>query len=192
MMLIVGLGNPGEKYRLTRHNVGFMVIDLLSGIAGTPVTRKACSSLVGEGFLDGLKVVLAKPQTFMNRSGQAVASLAAYYRAAPGEVLVICDDLDLPFGRLRLRAKGGSGGHRGLESIITALGSNEFPRLRVGIGRAGEAADYVLERFSSAEGTMLPEILDTAAQAAVSACREGLERSMNRFNRWQPEPGAGK
>jgi PTH1 family peptidyl-tRNA hydrolase len=185
MRLVVGLGNPGEKYRFTRHNVGFMVVDRLSSAVGAPVTGKRGFSLVGEGFLGGEKVVLAKPQTYMNLSGMAVSGLIRYYRAAPADLLVVCDDLDLPFGRIRLRAKGGSGGHRGLESIIAALGSSDFPRLRVGIGKAGEAADHVLGQFPAADEPALAEILEAAAAAVTVTCLEGLERAMNRFNSWQ-------
>lgn len=181
------MGNPGEKYRLTRHNVGFMVIDRLVPAVGAPVTRKHCFSLVGEGALDGVKVVLAKPQTYMNLSGLAVSSLTAYYRVAPTDLLVVCDDLDLPFGRIRLRPKGGSGGHRGLASVIASLGRSDFPRLRVGIGKTGEAVDHVLGHFAAAEEAVLPQILETAAAAAVAVCRDGLERAMNRFNAWQPQ-----
>ena len=186
MKLVVGLGNPGAKYRLTRHNVGFMVVDRLAVTAGAAVTRKHCSSLVGEGHWGEVKVVLAKPQTYMNLSGMAVSSLMNYYRVAPADLLVVCDDLDLPFGRIRLRPKGSSGGHRGLASIIAALGRSDFPRLRVGIGKAGEAVGHVLGRFAAAEEPALAEILETAAAAAVMACRDGLDRAMNRYNGWQP------
>lgn len=184
--LVVGLGNPGEKYRHTRHNIGFMVVDRLAGSLGVPVTGKRCFSLVGEGLLGERKLVLAKPQTYMNLSGRAVSALVAYYRVRAAELLVICDDLDLPFGRIRLRAKGGSGGHRGLESIGAALGSNDYARLRVGIGKEGDATEFVLGRFPAAEQLLLAEILDTAAAAAETACRDGLAQAMNRFNNWRP------
>lgn len=188
MKLVVGLGNLGEKYRFTRHNIGFMVIERLSGTVGTPVTRKRCYSLVGESFLDDLKIVLAKPQTYMNLSGMAVSALSDYYRTDIADLLVVCDDLDLPFGRIRLRPKGGSGGHRGLQSIITTLGSSEFPRLRVGIGKSGEAVDHVLGRFSAEDEVMLASILSIGVEAVITACRDGLEPAMNRFNGWEFVP----
>ncbi|MEW6457722.1 MAG: aminoacyl-tRNA hydrolase [Bacillota bacterium] len=191
MKLIVGLGNPGAKYRFTRHNAGFMVVDRLAGAAGTTVNRRRCFSLVGEGRLNGVRVVLAKPQTYMNLSGLAVSDLFRHYRVGPADLLVICDDLDLEFGRIRLRPKGGSGGHRGLASIIAALGSSEFPRLRVGIGKAEEASAHVLGEFAPEDQSGLEEILSTAALAAACACREGLDEAMNRFNGWRLTPASG-
>jgi PTH1 family peptidyl-tRNA hydrolase len=185
MKLIVGLGNPGEKYRFTRHNVGFMIVDRLSGYMGVRVAKKRCFSLVGEGSLGGLKVVLAKPRTYMNLSGLAVSSLVGYYRVDTADLLVVCDDLDLPFGRIRLRAKGGPGGHRGLESIIAVVGSSDFPRLRVGIGKVGDAAKHVLGGFSTAEKSGLAEIMETAAAAVDMVCRDELEQAMSRFNGWR-------
>ncbi len=191
MKLIVGLGNPGPKYQFTRHNAGFMVVDRLSSATGTTVTGRRCFSLVGEGRLNAVRVVLAKPQTNMNLSGFAVSALFRHYRVGLADLLVICDDLDLAFGRIRLRPKGGSGGHRGLESIIAVLGSSEFPRLRVGIGKAGGAEDHVLGEFPPADQPELEEILSTAAQAAACACREGLDHAMGRFNGWRLASGNG-
>lgn len=188
MKLIVGLGNPGAQYKFTRHNAGFMVVDRLSGAAGATVNRRCCSSLVGEGRLDGVRVALAKPQTYMNLSGLAVSALCRHYRVGPADLLVICDDLDLDFGRIRLRPKGGSGGHLGLTSIISALGSSDFPRVRIGIGKAGDASDHVLSEFAPEDRPALEEVLSTAALAAACACREGLEQAMSRFNGWRLTP----
>lgn len=191
MKLVVGLGNPGPKYGFTRHNAGFMVVDRLAGAAGTTVAHRRCFSLVGEGRLDGVRVVLAKPQTYMNLSGPAVRDLLRHYRVALADLLVICDDLDLAFGRIRLRPGGGSGGHRGLESIIDGLGSSEFGRLRVGIGKTGEAVDHVLGEFGPEEQRGLEEVVNTSALAVACVCREGLNRAMSRFNGWRLTPASG-
>ncbi len=185
-MLIVGLGNPGEDYADHRHNVGFMCVDVLAGRHGLAFRRSRHRALVAEGAIGGRQVALAKPLTFMNASGQAVASLMRWYRLPLSQLLVIYDDLDLPLGRLRLRPSGSSGGHRGLQSIIEHLGSSDFPRLRIGIGRdpTMDPAKYVLSPFQPEEMPLVRKVLETAADALEAMLAEGLERAMNRFNRW--------
>ena len=188
--LIVGLGNPGREYALHRHNVGFRVLDVLAHDQGlTFVRHKEARARVAEGCLAGRAVVLAKPQTFMNLSGKAVARLSRLYKIPPQCILVVYDDLDLPLGRLRLRPEGGSGGHKGVRSIIDLLGNQSFPRLRVGIGRPPgnvEAADYVLQPFAPEEQPLLNVILKRAAAAALCWLEEGIEAAMERFNRALP------
>ncbi len=183
--LIAGLGNPGSDYRHNRHNVGFMVVDGLASALGAPIQRVEMRALVGKGLLDGSRVILAKPQTYMNKSGQSVAPLARFYKVPLEHILVIHDDLDLPFGSLRLRPLGGTGGQKGMESIVSQLGTREFPRMRVGIGRPPgrmDPADYVLHNFNPDEQEMLPELLERAVEAVRSFILEGIEMAMNRFN----------
>ncbi|MDI6907263.1 MAG: aminoacyl-tRNA hydrolase [Thermoanaerobacterales bacterium] len=182
--LVVGLGNPGGAYVRTRHNVGFMVIDQLARMLRVSVSRRQGEALTGEAAVRGRRVLLAKPQTYMNLSGNAVGALSRRLRLLPEEILVVSDDMDLPFGRLRLRPGGGAGGHRGLVSIIEALGTDRFPRLRVGIGRGEEAVGHVLGGFTPAEDAVLDRVLETAARAVLTVCADGLDRAMNLFNRW--------
>lgn len=193
MKLIVGLGNPGRRYRLTRHNVGWEVISRLARRARIAVDDEDGFSEVGRGSIGGTRVILARPQTYVNVSGEAVRDLRRRHRLRPQDILVVVDDLDLPLGRLRLRARGSDGGHNGLKSIIAALGSTEFPRLRVGIGRppAGvDPADHVLTRFTPDEQAAIDTALDRAAEAIEAVVAEGLERAMSRFN--APENHAGE
>jgi PTH1 family peptidyl-tRNA hydrolase len=183
--LIAGLGNPGREYRESRHNVGFMVLDRLAVRLGSSFSRLESKALVTKGEHEGRRLLLAKPQTYMNLSGQAVGALLRYYKVPIENLLVVFDDVDLPLGTLRLRPAGGSSGQKGMVSIIERLDSQEFPRLRVGIGRPPgrqQAADYVLEDFSRQETAILPEILDRAADAALAFTAEGLDAAMNRFN----------
>lgn len=183
--LIVGLGNPGAEYRHNRHNVGFMVVNALAESAEIPIRRVSFRALVGKGTLAGESVILAKPQTFMNNSGEAVAPLMRFYKIPVEHLLVIHDDLDLPFGTLRLRPSGGTGGQKGMESIVAKLGTREFARLRVGIGRPPgrmDPSDYVLHDFDPPQEEMLPEILHTAKQAVRMFIQEGIEQAMNDFN----------
>lgn len=185
MRLIVGLGNPGKRYERNRHNVGFMCVDLLASRHGLIFNRRQFGALVAEGAISGEQVVLAKPQTFMNLSGQAVRSLMGWYRLAPDDILVIYDDMDLPLGRIRIRERGSSGGHRGVQSIIDWLRSQEFPRLRIGIGRGegGEARGFVLSDFTDQERPVIEQALERAADAVESILREGLVKAMNKYNR---------
>ena len=186
MHLIVGLGNPGSEYEWTRHNVGFLLVDKLAADAGVTVKRRECRSLVGSGVIEGERSKLVKPQTFMNLSGEAVACLVA--KGEPGEVgkslIVISDDLALPFGTIRLRARGSAGGHNGLKSIIAALGTNEFMRLRIGIQPdhpVSEAKKFVLDEFAPAERRALKEILDRSADAVRSVLRDGIVKAMSLY-----------
>ncbi len=183
--LIAGLGNPGREYRENRHNIGFMVVDALSRELAIPINRVQARALVGSGIALGQRVILAKPQTYMNLSGQAVGTLVRYYKLSLGNILVIHDDLDLPLGTLRLRPKGSSGGQKGLGSTIDSLGSQDFPRLRLGIGRPPgrmEAADYVLENFSAAEKKVLAVVLERAVLAVHAFIEQGLDQAMTLYN----------
>lgn len=183
--LTVGLGNPGAEYRRNRHNVGFMVVNALAESAEIPIRRVSFRALVGKGTLAGESVILAKPQTFMNKSGEAVAPLLRFYKIPVEHLLVIHDDLDLPFGTLRLRPSGGTGGQKGMESIVAKLGTREFARLRVGIGRPPgrmDPSDYVLHDFDPPQEEMLPEILHHAVSAVSMFIQEGIEQAMNDFN----------
>ncbi len=183
--LLVGLGNPGREYRDNRHNIGFMVVDELSAQFGISLTRVQSRSLVGIGIREEKRVILAKPQTYMNLSGQAVTGLTRFYKILPDCLLVIHDDMDLPFGTLRIRPSGGSGGQKGLASIIEQLGTDGFPRMRLGIGRPPrgmDPAEYVLQPFSQSEQKMLPIFLGNAVEAVETYLDHGLEIAMSRFN----------
>ncbi len=183
--LIVGLGNPGRQYKATRHNVGFMVLDRLAEKMGLSYKRVQLRALVTDGRYQGQRMILAKPQTYMNDSGQAVAALARFYKVSHGCVLVAHDDVDLPFGAIRLRPGGGSAGQKGVASIIEKVGTQDIPRLRMGVGRppgAKAAAAYVLQEFNREEAKMLPEILDRAVEAVLAFVTLGLDRAMNMYN----------
>ena len=187
MQLIVGLGNPGSEYEWTRHNVGFLLIDRLAADAGVTVKRRECRSLVGSGVIEGRRSKLVKPHTFMNLSGEAIACLSAKEEpAASGEsLIVISDDLALPFGTIRLRARGSAGGHNGLKSIIASLGTNEFIRLRIGIQPEHPVSDpkkFVLDQFAAVERRALKEILDRSAEAVRAVLREGIAKAMSLYN----------
>ncbi|HEY3246982.1 MAG TPA: aminoacyl-tRNA hydrolase [bacterium] len=185
MKLIAGLGNPGRRYRGTRHNVGWEVVDRLAHRWGTAVSIEEGWSLVGRAAVGGRRVLLAKPQTYVNVSGIAIADLRRRHRIPVGEIFLIVDDLDLPLGRIRLRTRGTHGGHNGLRSVIEALGSEEFPRLRIGIGRPPEgmeAAEFVLTRLSPAERPVLDAAVARAADALETAVLEGPHEAMNRYN----------
>ncbi len=182
--LIVGLGNPGKEYKDTRHNVGFLTVEELARRGGLKWERPRLKSAQARGTLAGRDTVLAKPQTYMNLSGVAVVQLVRWYKIPLSDLLIISDDLDLPFGQLRLRAGGSAGGQGGLKSIIQQLRSDAFPRLRIGIGRPrwGEPKDYVLTRFTKEQTAELPTIIDRAADAAELWLAEGIIAAMNRFN----------
>ena len=185
MKLIVGLGNPGKEYELTRHNLGFLLVDLLAERASCRVTRPEAQSLVGVGRLSGVDVALAKPQTYMNLSGDAVASLARRHEASPGDVVVAVDDVALPFGKIRVRPGGSAGGHNGLKSIIARLGTQDFPRVRMGIAPehpVGDMARFVLQPFPRAQREDVDKMLWTAADAVELLLTEGAEAAMQRFN----------
>ncbi|HAA37864.1 MAG TPA: aminoacyl-tRNA hydrolase [Firmicutes bacterium] len=184
MFIILGLGNPGPQYTLTRHNVGFRVLDRLSTVTKIPLYKVGYHAFWGKGTIDGRTVILAKPMTYMNNSGLAAAALARQFKVTAENILVIHDDLDLPFGMLRMRAKGSSGGHNGLKSLIFHLQTESFPRLKIGIGRPQQQTviDYVLEPFPAAEEEELSAILHKAAAAVQLFVREGIEAAMNTFN----------
>ena len=185
--LIVGLGNPGKEYQWTRHNLGFMLIDKLAGDAGIDVKKRECQSLVGRGEIERRAVKLVKPQTYMNLSGEAVACLLARYEPAdPGEkLIVISDDLALPFGKIRIRARGSAGGHNGLKSIIGAIGTNEFTRLRIGIQPEHPISDskrFVLDSFTGTGRTAVEDILQNSAEALRAILSDGVLKAMSTYN----------
>lgn len=184
--LIVGLGNPGPRYAANRHNVGFRCLERLAAAHSLAFDKRQKQARVARGTIHGWRVVLAQPQTFMNESGHAVMPLARFYRVGLERLLVVYDDLDLPLGTVRLRPEGGSGGHRGMQSIIEHLGSQDFPRLRIGIGRPPGQMDpsaYVLQDLSAEEQPLLEEALERAVAAIETWLREGIEAAMERYNR---------
>jgi peptidyl-tRNA hydrolase, PTH1 family len=187
-LLVVGLGNPGENYARTRHNLGFMVADLLAARLGSKFkAHKRSGAEVATGRLAGNAVVVAKPRCYMNESGRQVGPLAKFYSVTATDVIVIHDDLDLEFGRIRLKIGGGEGGHNGLRSVAAALGTNEFHRVRIGIGRPPgrkDPAAFVLENFSAAERTEVPIICEQAADATELLIELGLEPAQNRVHAW--------
>lgn len=184
--LIIGLGNPGDQHAENRHNIGFKVIDVLAERWEIKLKRNRKNALTGEGTYLGNAVVLAKPQTFMNNSGLSVGPLSRLYGIFPENLLVIYDDLDLAFGRIRLRAAGSAGGHHGMESIIEKVSTNEFPRLRIGIGRPDheneEVVDFVLTGFYSSDKQKLKTVLNQAADAVETYLKSGIEIAMTQFN----------
>jgi PTH1 family peptidyl-tRNA hydrolase len=184
--VVLGLGNPGKKYVQTRHNLGFLVLEQIAAENRVAVKRKKLGSLIGEWRTSAEQVLLVKPQTFMNRSGEAVSDLLLHFPFTVADLIVIHDDLDLPFGRIRIRRGGGAGGHRGVMSIMETLGEEDFFRVRVGIGRppAGvDPTDYVLEPFSPEERLTLEQVVSRAANAVDCLLKEGPQRAMEKFNR---------
>jgi peptidyl-tRNA hydrolase, PTH1 family len=189
--LLVGLGNPGRDYRDNRHNFGFMLIDRLAVRLDARGMKLQSKAIVTNAAFQGLKLLLAKPQTYMNLSGQSVQGLAQFYKLPLEQLLVAHDDLDIPFGSIRLRPGGGPGGQKGVASAIERLGTRDFARLRLGIGRPPgrmDPADYVLQDFSRDEMKLVSEILDRSADAALSFVTDGLEETMSKFNRAIQEP----
>jgi PTH1 family peptidyl-tRNA hydrolase len=187
MYFIIGLGNPGAEYERTRHNLGFMLVDMLAREAGAQVKRKECRALVGRAELEGQKAELVKPQTYMNLSGEAVACLLAKHpQDSPARsLIVISDDLALPFGAIRLRARGSAGGHNGLKSIIAATGTDEFIRLRIGIQPEHPVTDtsrFVLDEFSRGERDELEKILERGAEALRAILKDGIDKAMSQYN----------
>ena len=186
MKLVVGLGNPGKRYERARHNLGFLVVDRIARQKQVTIKEELCNALVGEWVNQGERILLVKPQIYMNRSGESVKALLDHFRATPGDLTVIYDDLDLAFGRLRIRPGGGAGGHRGVLSIMESLVGDQFYRVRVGIGRPPDgvdAVDFVLNLFSSQEVERLDELVSRASEAVVSLLQEGGRRAMEQFNR---------
>jgi PTH1 family peptidyl-tRNA hydrolase len=183
--LVVGLGNPGEEYEKTYHNLGFLVVDRLAARHNIRVTRKECMALMGVGRIGRTEVALAKPQTYMNVSGPSVKGLLDKHAFQPEQLVLVFDELDLPWQTLRIRPKGSAGGHHGVESVIGSVGTNEFARVRLGINpgqKVPNGAGYVLSRIRKAQEKELDELLDVAAQSVESILAEGVEKSMTRFN----------
>jgi len=192
LKVVVGLGNPGEEYERTRHNIGYRVAEEILARRGHPYEERRARSLVGRARFDGAVVLVARPLTYMNRSGAAVAALLVLAEAGPEDLLVVCDDLHLEFGTIRLRLRGSHGGHKGLLSIIETLGTQGFARLRVGVGpadRASAHADFVLAPFGRGERARIPDLVGLAADCAETAVLLGVTAAMNRFNA-PPRAGA--
>ncbi|RME74759.1 MAG: aminoacyl-tRNA hydrolase [Planctomycetota bacterium] len=193
--IVAGLGNPGRRYARTRHNVGFRVVDRLAERLGVSLSQRRFEAVYGDcRFRDG-RLLLLEPQTYMNESGRAVAHFVRYFRTDPSRLLVVCDDIALPFGRLRIRARGSSGGQKGLASVLRELGTQEVARLRVGVGAPPpeiDAADWVLSRFPDEQERALGEVIERAADCAELWAHEGVEAASRRYNAAPPaaEPGA--
>ena len=185
MKLIVGLGNPGKKYETQRHNLGFMVVDRLAEEYGISLNLSKCKSLYGKGNIDGVTSLLVKPQTYMNLSGEAVVCLKQFYKVELEDILVLSDDLNIDFTRIRIRKNGSDGGHNGLKSISQCLGGNNYARMRLGIGLPGEGSDvsnYVLSQFRKDEMDTLNDFIEQAAKAVVSIITHSIEKGMNEYN----------
>lgn len=185
MYIIAGLGNPSKEYDKTRHNAGFSSIDVLADRYHIDISEKKHRALCGKGVIEGNKVLLVKPQTFMNLSGESLRAVVDYYKAAPTDLIVIYDDISLDPGQLRIRLKGSAGGHNGIKNIIAQLGTQEFPRVKVGVGAKPprmDLADYVLSRFSKEEQAVMDDAFQEAAEAVVMMMTDGAERAMNHFN----------
>jgi PTH1 family peptidyl-tRNA hydrolase len=185
MYLILGLGNPGRRYQFTRHNIGFMVLEKIAAQREVDLKQKSFDALWNRGKIAGINVLLALPQTYMNLSGNAARQLLAYFKMDISNLIVIHDDLDLPFGKLRLKTGGGDAGHKGLKSITTCLGSADFMRVRMGIGKPSDKSrveDYVLERFGSEEAAMLQQIIQLASEAATEIVLSGMQTAMVKYH----------
>ena len=184
MLIVIGLGNPGREYERTRHNAGFDVIDVLSEKLSIPVRKSALHALIGEGFAFGKKIVLVKPQTFMNLSGESVRPLMDYYHIPPEDLFVLVDDVNLDIGTLRIRRGGSDGGHNGLKNITEQLGTKDYARLRIGAGAppAGGLVDFVLSGFTKEDRAVIDETLEDAAEACLVFISEGVDKAMNLFN----------
>lgn len=190
MFIIVGLGNPDSKYQGTRHNVGFDVIDLLADKYNISVETRKHRAFIGKGIIAGQKVILAKPQTYMNLSGESVRSMVDYYKIDPEEILVVYDDISLAVGQLRIRRKGSAGGHNGIKNIIAHLGCDNFPRIKVGVGekpKGYDLADYVLGHFSKEEKVLMEEGYADAAEAVTLILQDEIDRAMNEYNKKKKE-----
>lgn len=186
MKLIVGLGNPTKEYENTRHNIGFMAIDALSEDYHIPVESLRHKALIGKGAIEGQRVILAKPVTYMNLSGEAVRAISDYYKIPPEDIIIIFDDTTLDVGRMRIRKKGSAGGHNGIKSIIAHLGTMEFPRIKIGIGAKREGqdlADYVLSRFPKEEKEALGQVLEDVKKAVALMVWNDIEEAMNQYNK---------
>lgn len=184
MYLIVGLGNPGKKYELTRHNIGFEAVDLLANQLGIAINKTKFKALIGEGRIGTEKVVLAKPQTFMNLSGEAVQAMMKFYDVDSEHLIVVYDDIDTAPGKIRIRKKGSAGTHNGMRSIIGMIKTEDFPRVRIGIGKQvhGDLADYVLGRFPKEEIPVMGEAIEKARDSIVAIIEKNVDEAMNQFN----------
>jgi PTH1 family peptidyl-tRNA hydrolase len=185
MYLIIGLGNPGDRYRYTRHNIGFMVLEEIAGRCEVDIKQKSFDALWNRGKIAGINVLLALPQTYMNLSGNAARSLLAYFKVDISNLIVIHDDLDLPFGTVRLKSGGGDAGHKGLKSIISCLGSADFMRIRMGIGKPSDRTpveDYVLQKFNPDESAQLQQIIQSASDAAGEIVESGMQQAMAKYH----------
>jgi peptidyl-tRNA hydrolase, PTH1 family len=185
LKLVIGLGNPGKEYAMTRHNAGFMVVDKMADAFRISMDKNKFDTIHGKGKIQGNEVMLAKPQAFMNLSGPPVQKLAGFYRISCEDMLIIHDDIDLAFGRIKIKEKGGDGGHKGIRSIKDAFGGGNFTRLRIGIGRSeagADVVDHVLGRFNPEEKALLDKIIATAMDAVLTILCEGAKEGMNRFN----------
>ena len=185
MYVIAGLGNPGREYEGTRHNVGFMTLDALADKYNIDVREKAFKGLIGKGMIEGNKVILVKPQTYMNLSGECIRQVMDYYKVDPSEFIVIYDDISLVPGGIRIRKKGSAGGHNGIKNIIAHLGTQEFPRIKVGVGdkpKGMDLADYVLGHFSKEDQAKMDEAFKDAADAAEMILDKGMDAAMNHYN----------
>lgn len=184
MHIIVGLGNPGREYTRSRHNIGFRCIDAIGERYGIRLKERRRLAVIGHGWIEGEEVLLARPRTFVNRSGEAVRYLLSRFSTGPGSLVVIYDDMDLPPGRIRIRPKGSAGGHNGMKSIIETIGTQEFPRIRVGIGKPqeGDPVAFVLGCFTPQEEGLMREAVQRVTEAVACLLKEGLEAAMNRFN----------
>ncbi len=184
--LIVGLGNPGENYARTRHNIGFRAVDCLAGQLGAKIDRAKFRGLYGQATYKGLKLILLKPQTFMNNSGLSVMDAARFYKLPPERVIVLFDDISLDVGRLRVRAEGSAGGHNGIKSIIGGLNSQSFPRVKIGVGAKPhpdyELADWVLSNFTKDEEKLLAPVVEDAASAALELIENGVQSAASKYN----------
>ncbi len=194
MFIITGLGNPGRRYEHTRHNIGFITVDRLAEKHGIKINKIKHKALVGEGIISGQKVLLVKPQTYMNLSGQSVRDLVSYYKPEPENLIVVYDDVDLSMGRLRIRPSGSAGTHNGMRSIIYDLQRDDFPRLRIGIGgeRKMGLADYVTGGFGKEEKKLMEETVLRATAALECILGKGIDQAMNEFNSREPEPKGAK
>ncbi|MEM7007509.1 MAG: aminoacyl-tRNA hydrolase [Thermodesulfobacteriota bacterium] len=185
MILIVGLGNPGKKYTETKHNVGFLVLDELGKRVGVDIGKEKFLSLCGEGFVEDKKILLIKPQTFMNRSGDAVISASNFYKISPKEIIVVHDEMDISLGRIMIKPGGGSAGNNGIKSIISNLGTKDFIRVRIGIGKPSnkeQGANHVLSSFSKSESERIEDTIMTASDAVLEIINNGLQSAMNKYN----------
>lgn len=191
MFLIVGLGNPTKQYEKTRHNIGFDVMDALADKYNISISENKHKALCGKGVIEGIKVVLAKPQTYMNLSGESVAELVNYYKLDPeSELIVVFDDISLEPGNIRIRKKGSAGGHNGIKNIIANLGSSVFPRIKVGVGekpKGYDLADYVLGKFSKEDRVLMEEGYDLACEASALILQGAIDQAMNEYNQKKKE-----